>query len=62
MSVVKICALFLFTGRSPTHREPTDEVGPFAARAGMVNTLKQLGFQSIHVYDEVRCRKNSLSS
>ena len=41
-------------GRSPAHKDPADEVGPFAARAGMIETLEQLGFESLHVYDEVR--------
>ena len=41
-------------GRSPTHKDPVDEVGEFSARADMVVTLKNLGFESFHVYDEVR--------
>ena len=41
-------------GRSPAHKDPADEVGPFAARAGMIETLEQLGFESLHVYDGVR--------
>ena len=59
-------------GRSPAHKDPADEVGPFAARAGMIETLEQLGFESLHVYDEVReyctsavitkVHKNALSS
>ena len=36
------------------HREAADEFGSFAARASMIATLEQLGFESLHVYDEVR--------
>jgi hypothetical protein len=42
------------SGKSPAYKDPADEVGDYAARADMMSTLKQVGFQSMHIYDEVR--------
>jgi hypothetical protein len=46
-------------GQSPSHKDPADEVGVFAARAEMVNTLQQLGFESMHVYDDAHSELDS---
>lgn len=37
------------------HKDAPDEFGQFEARSNMMTTLEELGFQSLHVYDEVCC-------
>jgi hypothetical protein len=37
------------------HKDAPDEFSQFEARSNMMTTLEELGFQSLHVYDEVCC-------
>ncbi|KAL3783079.1 hypothetical protein ACHAW5_002124 [Stephanodiscus triporus] len=48
--------LVVQVGESPFgHGSPADETGPFANRAVMKETLEEVGFKSIHPYEEAHC-------
>lgn len=42
-------------GASPDIVDPSDENGAFKNRANMIGKLQELGFESIHIYDESHC-------
>jgi spermidine synthase len=42
-------------GASPDNTDPSDEFGAFRNRANMITRLQDLGFESIHIYEESHC-------
>ena len=42
-------------GASPDIVDPSDENGAFKNRANMISKLQELGFESIHIYDDGHC-------
>ncbi len=47
-------------GETPGSHYPPDEIGQFANRAGMIQGLEVVGFQSMHVYEEVSAENRYL--
>jgi thermospermine synthase len=44
--------LVVQVGQSPTVKWPADEMGAFAKRSEMMKKLDEIGFESIHIYEE----------